>query len=412
MATEPAGGGTATTETGVAPVVVLTLEQKWTSRIKPFADSVGKTEKEITDALLGVVGIPSEDALETLCDREAAPDIDLKTVFTPLKIPSATLNKHLAKLRGPAKPKVATTSAVSNTTLALAILPALPNEESFIEMLKTGGVLKVGVTEVLSAVKASLARRVGLYDVTDAILAKMEEFANAQEQPCGEAFFRVQRMLTERRYGEVLSALGVPGTFVSERRKKEFFAKLDAHLWTAIASFQKQLTAWQQAWMQGSMNPTMLVYAITARESGSQMPPGMMAPPDTTPVRASGEAVIDTINRVFAGPGIPVARALAYDATRIMSVISDPEVPVQVGAATRDQMLKELGVNVGADIVRTEQSLTRYCLAIMTLKDIPADAELQYLTALIQLGSTIPWDKLVDARPAGLGRTRGSSAEE
>ena len=44
-----------------------------------------------------------------------------------------------------------------------------------------------------------------------------------QEEPAGEAFFKMQKLLTQQRYGEVLSALGVPGSFVSDRRKREFF---------------------------------------------------------------------------------------------------------------------------------------------------------------------------------------------
>jgi hypothetical protein len=87
-----------------------------------------------------------------------------------------------------------------------------------------------------------------------------------------------------------------------------------------------------------------------------------------------------------------------------MGILNDPSLPGQLGVGTKEQMLKELGVNVGADIVRTEQGVTRYTLAIMSLKDVTADAELAYLGAMLQLGATIPWDKLGEASPAGNGR--------
>lgn len=385
----------------------------WNERVGAFATAVGKTVEDVTKALVDVIGEPSEDALNILADATATPDTDIKAALATLKIPSGKINMHLAKLRGTPKVAEAATSSASVAMQALAILPAVPDETSFLEMLKTGGVLKVDVTEVLSAVKAALAKRIGLFDLPDRILEKMEAFAEAQEEPCGEAFFKLQRLLTEKKYGDVLSALGVPGSYVSERRKKDFFTRLDAKLWNALGSFQTQLTAWQQAWMQGMANPGMLMVAMTAGHSGGVMPPGMMAPPPTDALRASGEEVVNNINRVFAGPGIPVARALAYDATRIMGILNDPTLPSQVGAGTKDQMLKELGLSVGADIVRTEQGITRYCLAIMSLPKVTADAELAYLAALIQLGATIPWDKLGNGngvtevrRPAGIGRPK------
>jgi len=387
----------------------------WNETVGAFASAVGKTIEEITAALESVVGEPGDDALGILADSASAPDAEIKLALAGLKIPSGKINMHIAKLRGTPKPTEATPSASGSAAMhALAILPAVPDETSFLEMLKTGGVLKVQQTEVLSAVKAALAQRVGLFELPEVILAKMEAFAEAQEEPCGESFYAMQRLLTEKRYGDVLSVLKVPGSYMSERRKKEFFARLDSKLWVALNSFQTQLTAWQQAWMQGAANPGLIMMAMASNQTGSAMPPGMMAPPDTSPLQASAEEVVNEINRIFAGPGIPVARALAYDATRIMGILNDSTLPAQIGSATKDQMLKDLGISVGADIVRTEQSVTRYCLAVMSLSKVPPDAELAYLAALISLGSTIPWDKLANTtltevrRPgrfaAGLGR--------
>lgn len=387
----------------------------WNERVGAFAMAVGKPVEEVTKLLVDVIGEPSEDALNILADAAATPDADIKAALAVLKIPSGKINMHLVKLRGtPKVAEVPTGSSANGAMQALAILPAVPDETSFIEMLKTGGVLKVDVTEVLSAVKAALAKRVGLFDLPEKIMEKMEGFAEAQEEPWGKSFFEMQKLLTQQRYGDVLSVLGVSGNFMSDKRKKEFFARLDTRLWSALTSFQSQLSAWQEAWLKGFSGPGAMM-AVMARNStlNAAMPSSMMAPPPTDAVRASAEEVVNEINRVFAGPGIPVARALAYDATRIMGILNDPTLPSQVGAGTKDQMLKELGITVGADIVRTEQSITRYCLAIMSLPKVTVDVELVYLDALYQLGTTIPWDKLGNnnvttevRRPAGIGRTR------
>jgi hypothetical protein len=78
-----------------------------------------------------------------------------------------------------------------------------------------------------------------------------------------------------------------------------------------------------------------------------------------------------------------------------MKVLENKELPAQTGAANKDQMIKDLGITVGSDLVRVEQSVTRYALAIMSLKNVsPGNDELVYFSAILQLGATIPWDKL------------------
>jgi hypothetical protein len=363
----------------------------WTDRVGKFADAVGIPIEKITEALKSVVGDPGDEALILLSEPSATPDADIKEALKEHKIPSGKLNMHLAKLRGD-KPAVSADSTDKAAAPVLSILPNLPDETSFIEMLKVGGDLKVGKTEVLSAVKAALAKQVGLYELPGALLKKMEEFSEEQEEPCGKEFFEVQKLLTEKKYGDILAVIGVTGSFISEGRKNAFLAKLDEYLWESLKSFHLQLNAWQKTWMEGAANPAIMMMALA--KPGGALPPGIADPPDVSPVRVSGEEVINKINKVFAGPGIPVARAMAYDATRILGIIENPKILTQTGYTTKDQMLKGLGVAVGSEIVRMEQNITRYTLAIMSLPEVAADDELMYLTAMLRLDGAIPWDKL------------------
>jgi hypothetical protein len=134
------------------------------------------------------------------------------------------------------------------------------------------------------------------------------------------------------------------------------------------------------------------------------MPPGMLQPPETAGLRDEAEAVIDKINKVFAGVGIPVARALAYDATRIKGILEDPTLPAAMGVTSREQMLRALGVEVGSDYVRLERNVTRYALAIMELPKVSSgNEEYGYLGAMLQLGAQIPWDKLSKGGRPGTG---------
>jgi len=296
-------------------------------------------------------------------------------------------------------PEVTTPVAVSenpvNLTPSYDLLPPVPEDSSFLESLKVGGILKVEVVDVVSAMKAAIAANVGLFSVPEKIQKVMEEFAEKQEEPVGKNYFDLQKLITSRSYGEVLSALGVPGSFMSEARKKAFLSKLNVELWTSIHNFQQRLIDWVSVWNNSMNNPAVILSFINGATAGGVMPPSMIQVPDTAVIRDEAEAVINRINRVFAGVGIPVARALAYEATRIKNVLEEPTLPAAIGATSKDQMLKMLSISVGSDYVRMEYNITRYVLGLMNLSKVAAgNEELSYLTALYNLGMAIAWDKL------------------
>lgn len=370
--------------------------QAWQDRVGGFATSVGKSPEEITAALITLTGEPSDDAVSILADSAAVSDSDLKDLFVvgDLKIPSGVFNKHVSKLRGP-QPVLIEERAVAGPSFD--ILPSVPEDSSFLESLKVGGVLKVGSTEVLSAVKAGIANRLHIFDLPDIIKKKMEAFAEEQDEPVGKDYFDLQKLVASRSYAEVLSVLGVEGNFMSPARQNKFLQKLDENLWGALRGFQTQLAAWQETWMAGMNSPAAMSMMMMGQlgKTGVPLPTGMLQPPETSGLHDEAEAVINSINKTFAGLGIPVARALAYDATRIKGVLENPALPGALGYATREIMLKGLGITVGADYVRLERNITRYTLAIMEFPKVTVpNEEYAYLGALIQLGATIPWDKL------------------
>lgn len=385
----------------------------WEVQISGFATAVGKTVEEVTSALESLTGPASDSALEVLNNPDAVRDEDLQHLFVDgeLKIPLGLFRAHLSKLR---RTKPAIEIGESFPSQNYDLLPAVPEEDSFLEMLKVGGVLKVGKTEIISAAKAAIASTLGIYDLPATILRRMEQFAQEQSEPVGQDFYKLQSLMTSRKYGEILSALGVSGTFVSERRKRELLDLINAHLWNSLRGFHTQLDAWQSVWTKGMSNPGLLLASLAFGKSGQNiMPPGMMSPPETDSLRDAAEAVIEKINGIFAGTGIPVSRALAYDATKIRAVLEEPALPAATGFANKDQMLKGLGLAVGSDFVRLERNVTRFALGVMEFPKVaPGNEELGYLAALLQLGASIPWDKLPTSGASVRTRRTGNHLRE
>lgn len=354
----------------------------------------------IIDRIIGDLGA------ETVEDLANLTEADLTGIGTkPL-----AARKLIAALK-PEHAAPATSTVVSFDD----VLPSVPSDASWLEALRTGGVLKVDQSTVISAIRAALAHRAGLYTIPDKLAGSMEKFADENEEQVDPEFFKLRKQMTRRGYAEIFEAIdGLDGNYVTEARKKQLFLRIDQHLWPTINTFYGQLKSWQEAWMQGAANPAMMMGALMAASGGMNvMPPGMMQPPDTGVLRDHADAVADAINKVFAGTGVQIAAALAYDATKIKETLENPRLPALTGAANRDQMLRQLGVVVSATYPRMETNLTRFVLAVMRVKDQPAgNEELQYFSALCMLGSQIPWDQLSGDRSAsrltGIGAGRSN----
>jgi hypothetical protein len=69
-----------------------------------------------------------------------------------------------------------------------------------------------------------------------------------------------------------------------------------------------------------------------------------------------------------------------------------------IGATNRDQMLRQLNVDVSSNYTRMEINLTKYVMGILNIKDVPAgNEETAYFGSLFMLGNQIPWDTISGA---------------
>lgn len=346
------------------------------AKLKEFGidDTAATTLKE-------QLGITSVDEMNLLTEKDLV-DAGIKPI---------PARKLLASLV-PATP-AADAAAISAT---FDLLPRVPDDGPWLESLRTGGVLKVDQSTVIAGVRAALAKRVGLFEVPKKLVAAMEQFAKSVDEPVDREYYKLRQQLTRRTYGDIFEALeGMDGNYVTDSRRQELFDRINDVLWPAMTSFYEQLGAWQQSWMQGATSMPMILATLAGTRGGAGLPPGMLQPPDTSGLRDQADAVNDALNKVFAGDGIQIATAVAYDATQIKKSLENSRLPQMIGAANRDQMLKQLGVAVSATYPRLEVNITQFVLSVLQLKDQPAgNEELQYLGALYVLGSQIAWGDL------------------
>jgi len=305
--------------------------------------------------------------------------------------------KLLASVATKVAPEAASTATSMGAVSFDDVLPSVPSDESWMSALRAGGVSKIDQSSVIGAIRATLASRVGMYDIPAKLVKAMEEFADSVEEQVDPEFFKIRKQLTRRSFPEIFEAIeGLDGNFVTNERKQRLLSRMDQSFWPAVNAFNDQLQGWQQAWMQGAANPGVMMMAfMNSSGGGNAMPPGMMQPPDTGVLHDHADAVADAVNKAFAGTGVQISAALAYEASKIRETLENPRLPSMIGAANREQMLRQLGVAVSATYPRLELNITRYAMSVMQLKDQPSgDEELRYISSLFMLGSQIPWDQL------------------
>jgi hypothetical protein len=240
----------------------------------------------------------------------------------------------------------------------------------------------------------------------------IERFAGEQEQPASDALYPLLEELRERNYADVLKPLDLNSTVVTKARRTEFQKRVANYAWRGLRTFHDALTAWYTSWSSQTRDPNIMLNMIAAMAGGNggMLSPLLQSTPDTQVLRSVVKDLASSFNRVFAGLyGIPVARALAFDAARINKRLNDPNIPAAVGATSRDDMLRKLEITIPDWYVRMERSTYQYVISAFNMDNVD-DAQLPtYAVALYVLGTQISWDAISQLNAGAPPMSNGNS---
>jgi hypothetical protein len=186
IAMETPQSGTGNTA-GTAAPAASGLSATWVAYISPFAATIGKSVEDTTAMLKAIVGEPSNQAIALLKDSAMSPDADIKALLNGA--PLAVANMAIKQLREVAPAASAGPAVVWG---ASDNLPAVPSDESWLSALRAGGILKVEQSTVISAVRAALAHRAGLYDIPEMLAKRMETFADENAEAVPPEYFMIR----------------------------------------------------------------------------------------------------------------------------------------------------------------------------------------------------------------------------
>ena len=180
-------------------------------------------------------------------------------------------------------------------------------------------------------------------------------------------------------------------------------SRLTTTLWPGLRRFNTALKGWHEQWVAQSANPGAMMNMIGALISGGQgLIPGMVQAPDGGALRSAHSDLLTMTNRMYSGMYmVPVARAMAFDALRIVAQLNDPNLCRAAGVPNRDELLRRLRIGVTDAYARSERSIAMYTLNALELGS-QTDAELPaFAAALHMLGTTIDFDALGTEKVAG-----------
>ncbi len=370
---------------------------QWQERVGAFATVVGKDLDGVTNLLKEYVGEPSDpQALELLSSITDTPEVELMSVLNALNIPPAKLRKNLLILRGPQE-QAKLTPYTETVYTASSLLPTPPHDDQgLLELLRAGGVQKVGSTDLLAAVRAMVYDRIGVYDIPKIFTDKMDQYAKSTTGPCPPEYYTILKLVKKREYGDILFPFEVDGRFLSEPRKAEFLQKTK-RLWEFLKRTHELFIGWVQSAKESTTLDLTSIVAFAAGQQNSDMALfGSM--PRTTLFRDRAMAFHDEVSLVFSGTGQPVARGLAYESTEIRKILADIRVPSAMGYVNHELMLRDLGIAVPADLPNLERNVAQYALALADLDKISPALEMKYLAEMYRVGGDINWDFFTEDR--------------
>lgn len=363
-----------------------TKGSKWESAIEPFVKRLKLDGKTVTDKILAakLVEAADDNGADVLMDAEAIDAADFRGAFP--EAAKGTLNLAIKELRAkaPATKSEAVAAAVPSGVAAPPIIgtfviPDVPEGSAFLDALSTSKTLTVDEVSIRAAMEALFVDSRNLTEIPEKLAKLMETHADTIEEPVGATFLEVLKFVRERRWADV----NVDSKLVTKERKKVVLERL-RELPHAVYQFHQVLAGWnEQLKANRAGNP----FGVLQGGANALYP----APDE---VIAAAEVIVGCLRRAFGGLGVMVAKAMAYEGLKIKETLERAELPSLVGAANREIMLRQLGIDLTNADVRAEKNVARYVIFAATVvnKSLPGGQEGPVLEALYNLGQTIlPW---------------------
>ena len=386
------------------------------------ADQVSVMLGELGVANDVIEKIKSELGAERVEDLSGLTEQDLVSVGMKV-LPARNLLKTILSATTQ-QPAAEVAGADTAEPPAMSVLEQLPPDQTLLESLRVGGVLKVEHARVVMAGRCLWAQQTGMYGADKRLMDMIDRhYTSAVEEPNPPIFWELNAARTRNRFAPIFNALKMPGAsvYATASARNAYWDKMNQVFIPRLQELQRQLTVWYDTWTkQAAANVSINLGAALATSQGQVgVLPAQRIPPITN-ILGSVDAMIDSINKVFAGRNEVVAIALAVDAQRLRELLKRNDLHTFTGSASREVMLRDLGVAATTDVILMENNFSMFLHNAIRVHTLPTTGRMtaMFLQELQEVGANIDWDRLgkkvetISAEPTGIGGKRKNSRED
>ena len=134
-------------------------------------------DETVVNKIIDELGVES---IEELASLEVSDLTGVGMKLAKARKMVSDLKTPVPDTKAPAPTTVVQTQAFQSQFESL--LPSIPSDESWLNALKTGGILKVDQSSYIAAIRAALADRAGLYKIPEVLSKAMEAYADETEE--------------------------------------------------------------------------------------------------------------------------------------------------------------------------------------------------------------------------------------
>lgn len=357
-----------------------------TAKLQELGVPVKVIEKIKTD-----LGATNVEQLSSLTEQDLI-DVGMQ------KLPARDLLKKLttSSIIEQANADMATFESGSSQTTSM--LEQLPSDDALLSSLKVGGVLKVEHARVVMAGRCLLARQTNMFGADKRIMDMINNhYTNALQMPNPDIFWQMSNERTKNRYAPIFNALHMPGAgvYATSTARNAFWVRMNEQFIPKILEVQRQLTVWYDTWVkQAQANIGLNIGVALGQASGAMVPRQRV--PIINHIVAAVDALVDSANKVFAGQNEVVAIALGVDAQRLRDLLKRNDLHTYTGSASREVMLRELGVSATSDVTMMENDFSTYLHNALRIQALPSTGPTTavFLQELQEIGENIEWTRL------------------
>ncbi len=288
------------------------------------------------------------------------------------------------------------TGVISSTSTVLA---PIPKDSDWLEGLRQQGILQFSTQTYMAGIKALLAANLGTFTAITRLKDLVSEYALTNGLAAPNLYYDLQNILARREFGPIFAALeenrvGNVPIYASIDDVNDLGIRMQNILVPEILEAVEALSAWHEELTKLKKTDFFVQQTMTSIQD-------MTADsyPNTAKLYDAGKQLRLKINQTFASNGIQKALAIQGEYESFMRILNNPELPASVGAVDRDNVMKMLGLDAKAAIVRAAPYIAQFVLNMVEVENLAKPSELRFFIDLHRLTMQIDWSTLQSNTP-------------